>query len=554
MKKQIFILTWVLVTTLLAGCAPFAPATRSVTEEHTIEPVVVDSVDETSSDHTSEELPDSPTPAPTVTPVAPTPTEVPAEEPPPDGDVIAPLATPVGPVDPLAGLIYQASNALWRIEADGQAIQIADLSGATVSPDGNQLLFERDDDLWLVDLDSGTESNLTNTPDQFESGGRWGPAGSNLIVFGSRDVTDVGPSTGHLSLIADDGSDAQVLEPERSSNADPAFAPHGRTIAYDLGGSAWLYHVDSGRSEQLDLAFYGLSNPEGIKIGSPAWSPDGRMLAWMIGGGFGPAGEWQMGVALVDLSAETFQLLHPYTVIGGSGGWAPAPVWSPDGQWLAVTTMGENHRVDLWAVNVSDPDGQSLVFGRLPCEDVPCYEDAQLVQVKVGDWEPQAIDVPAASNPLAWISSIQESSGAGGILVCPAEGDPEALACSIQEALLARDIAALPTLMADPFATGYWASEGLSRTAEEAAAELDQYRLPADTNSLTFTTDRTQFPPLMGIPPEAMFGPDVSVAMVIYSEGWGPDGLGSALLFVIEQPDGTYVWNGILVSFEKFDK
>ena len=279
MKKQLVLIAFVLVLTLLAGCAPVAPSSQSVTAEHTTEPVVVDSVDETSSDHTSEDLPDSPTRAPTVAPVAPTPTEVPADIPAADEQANdQPIPTPVGPVDPLAGLIYQASNALWRIEADGQAIQIAGFSGATVSPDGSQLLFERDDDLWLVDLDSGAESNLTNTPDRFESGGRWGPTGSHLIVFGSREATDIGPSTGHLSLMTTDGSDGRVLEPERSSNADPAFAPHGRTIAYDLGGSAWLYHVDSGSSEELDLAYYGLNNPEGIKIGSPAWSPDNQKI------------------------------------------------------------------------------------------------------------------------------------------------------------------------------------------------------------------------------------------------------------------------------------
>ena len=76
---------------------------------------------------------------------------------------------------------------------------------------------------------------------------------------------------------------------------------------------------------------------------------------------------------------------------------------------------------------------------------------------------------------------------------------------------------------------------------------MDRYRLPADTSSLTFTTDRAQFPPLMGVSPEGMFGPDVNVAMVIYSEGWEQDGLGAALLFVVEEADGTtYVWKGIL--------
>jgi Tol biopolymer transport system component len=560
-KKQIVLVTF-LVLALLVGCGSRAPGDRSVTEGNgtpTVEPVVVDTVDATSSNDTTGEVSVSPTLLPTFTPVPPAPTEVPAEEPAVEGDEIPPTPIPEGPVDPLAGLIYQASNALWRIEADGQAVQIYDSGGGAVSPDGGQLLIDRDDDLWLVDLESGAEKNLTNTPDRIESGGRWGPTGSNWIAFGSKDATEEGPSFGHPSIITSDGNDLRVLEPESSSNAYPTFSPDGSIIAYDLGGSAWLYHIDAGRGEQLDLAYYGLSNPEGIKIGSPAWSPDGRMLAWMIGGGFGPDGDWRMGVALVDLGLETFQLLHPYQVLGGSGGWVPAPVWSPDGQWLAVTTMGERHRVDLWAVNIASqeehdlgwahspvwsPDGGSLIFSQMPCEDVPCYEEAQIVEVRVGEWEPQVTALPAGSNPLAWVSSF--GAGTGSALACPAESGPEALACDLQQALLSRDIAGLTSLMADPFFIGYWLSEGFSLSAGEAAAELDQYRLPADTSSLTFTTDRAQFPPLMGTPLDSMFGPDVDVALVVYSEGWGQDGLGAAMLFVVKEADGTYLWNGIL--------
>ena len=80
MKKQIFALTF-LVLTLLVGCDPLALTNRSVSEgqeDPTIEPVVVDGGDETSSGDSSKERPDTPTPPPTFTPVPPAPTEVPA--------------------------------------------------------------------------------------------------------------------------------------------------------------------------------------------------------------------------------------------------------------------------------------------------------------------------------------------------------------------------------------------------------------------------------------------------------------------------------------------
>ena len=71
---------------------------------------------------------------------------------------------------------------------------------------------------------------------------------------------------------------------------------------------------------------------------------------------------------------------------------------------------------------------------------------------------------------------------------------------------------------------------------------------------LTFTTDQSQFPPLMDMGVEGMFGPDVAVAQIIYSEGWGQDGLGAALIFIAQNEAGAFYWHGMVYSFEHFDK
>jgi hypothetical protein len=159
---------------------------------------------------------------------------------------------------------------------------------------------------------------------------------------------------------------------------------------------------------------------------------------------------------------------------------------------------------------------------------------------------PEGVDAPC-------LKGLYESSDLGdltGVLTCPAEAGSEALACAIQGALLARDIATLESLMADPFTIGYWRSEWVSRTAQEAANELDRYRLPADTRSLTFTTDRNLFPTLH-VPPERMMNPELTVALVIYSEGWGSEGDGGALLFIIEEADDTYSWIAMLEHYDR---
>jgi hypothetical protein len=127
------------------------------------------------------------------------------------------------------------------------------------------------------------------------------------------------------------------------------------------------------------------------------------------------------------------------------------------------------------------------------------------------------------------------------------------LACQVQDALMARDIDQLRSLMKDPFAIGYWQSEGVESSPDAASAELDRYRLPADASGLTFTTDRSQFPPLFGMPPENMFGPDANVELVVYSEGWGTDGFGAALLFISHTDGGSYDWHGMVVAPAHFD-
>lgn len=127
--------------------------------------------------------------------------------------------------------------------------------------------------------------------------------------------------------------------------------------------------------------------------------------------------------------------------------------------------------------------------------------------------------------------------------------------CNLVDGLRSRNLAVLPGYMADPFALGYWASESRSASPQEITAELAQYRLPADPASpMTFTTDRGKFPPLGGMPPEGMFGPEVNMAEVVYSEGWGPDGAGAALLFIAQNDSGAYYWHGMVYSDGHFDK
>lgn len=152
--------------------------------------------------------------------------------------------------------------------------------------------------------------------------------------------------------------------------------------------------------------------------------------------------------------------------------------------------------------------------------------------------------------------SVSTAPDLSGALNCDgvAEGSAEILVCNVQAALLARDLEALKSYMADPFTIAYWGSQGGWASPEHMIQEFDNARLPQDTSGITFTTDRALFPPLTGIPPEQLFGPEVDPALLIYSEGWGLDGLGATIIYIAEDPSGGFSWSNLVYSHGHFDR
>jgi Tol biopolymer transport system component len=330
---------------------------------------------------------------------------------------------PSCPESPLEGLVFsyrdQNDPLLLQVGTCGEYLQRATQTYVQISPDGNQLLYTSDNDIWLVEILNGDQKNLTNTPDRIEVNPQWWSGNENLVVFGSWGIADdLGPTSGYLSLISTDGDDYWALADE-PSNTKPALQPDGSIIAYDLGDTARLYHLDSDESEEFDVSLYGLNILKGKRIVSPSWSPDGKKLTWWVSGVFSPSRDGSTVLAVFDLEKGSVELLHSYTPIG-SGGGLPTPIWSPDGNWLAVLTLSEVHKTDLWVISadgndehhlgfannvVWHPDGSTLVFKALSDDIVRLTE--------VGDWKLQPMDLPPGSAPVDWLDVIPGFSEEG---------------------------------------------------------------------------------------------------------------------------------------------
>ena len=136
-------------------------------------------------------------------------------------------------------------------------------------------------------------------------------------------------------------------------------------------------------------------------------------------------------------------------------------------------------------------------------------------------------------------------------------GPPEGMAAPCMGDFVSDETSADDSItgtMGEPFKIGYWQSEGVELSRMQALSELESSHIPPDTSALTFTADRTQFPPLFGMQPEQIFPPDANIVEVLYSEGWGPSGQGAAFLYFAEAANGNYYFYGMLIAMGHFDK
>jgi Tol biopolymer transport system component len=333
----------------------------------------------------------------------------------PSADRPGPTVSPT-PVASVPGLVYQTDSGLW-IDRGRERAQVLNRHVAGISPDGVHALYVEgsgdDQDLWLAVLPLGEQYNLTRTADRNEDTPRWWEARPDVVVFSSLprgEPLGIGVF-GALTVVNLDGSGYRILDDQHYLNSPPAPSPDGRSIAYGSSSGGWLYHWETG-PQPLNPADYGLDMARGIELGSPAWSPDGSKLAWVLSGDLEGDGGYRWGVGVFDLMARSAQIVHVYPS-GGGDGRPPAPVWSPDGTWLAFEAQAASaDQGGVWVVQADGQGEPAHMGGRHPVWSPdgrwlalsdPASVEGGHWMADAGTWYLLALDLPRDAQIVDWI-------------------------------------------------------------------------------------------------------------------------------------------------------
>ena len=121
----------------------------------------------------------------------------------------------------------------------------------------------------------------------------------------------------------------------------------------------------------------------------------------------------------------------------------------------------------------------------------------------------------------------------------------------LSDAFAAADYETLQGLMGESLTIGYWLSDGQTLAPAQAVEQLRLFLLP-DPASVSFVRDRALFPDLGNMDPATAFGPDVQIVDLVFSQGWGADGRGEAILTIAQGADGSQYWQGIIYASAGF--
>ncbi len=220
---------------------------------------------------------------------------------------------------------------------------------AAWSPDGTRLAVlvpgdpEPHDEIWIVRADGTGRSTFLPPSLLTAAGPAWAPDGKRIAFLGGR-AREAGD---HLYVAGLDGTGLLQLSNRASSGATgylqlPRWSPDGTRIAVHYG--------DSDRLDRDILVLATDHLDEQVIAGTPldeaepAWSPDGKELAYVRSTAVGTR---RFEVAIVDLATRETTILSPAGVLSDT------LAWSPDGTRIGALHCPTDTGCELWLLDIS---------------------------------------------------------------------------------------------------------------------------------------------------------------------------------------------------------
>lgn len=248
-----------------------------------------------------------------------------------------------------------------------------------VSPDGKTLAFDLMGDLYLMPMEGGKATQLTNGM-AYDTHPKFSPDGKSIAFTSDRDGCE------NAWIIEIESKETKQISKEKTENVQSAeWTPDGDYLIVAKGVrnlKLFMYHKDGGGGVQLIKA------PENFKTIEPAFGPDGRYL-WFSQRN----SDWQYNAQLPQYQLATYDRETGQTDVKTNRyGSAFTPTLSPDGKWLVYGTR-YNTETGLVKRNLTTGEEDWLAY--------PVQRDEQESRARLGVY-PAMSFTPDSKNVIAY--------------------------------------------------------------------------------------------------------------------------------------------------------
>ena len=244
---------------------------------------------------------------------------------------------------------------VWRApEAGGKAERVTsfktgDVRWPAMSADGKTIVFEHEFGLWKLEVGSRKVSQI-----KLDISAETQENLAEIRDFNSQaDDYDLAPSGrriafsihGEIFTAPTDEGDLRQITDGPSRDRDPEYSPDGKSVAFvsDRSGREEIYiaSVDGGGDPQK------ITDIDALKF-SLAWAPNSKEIAFT-------ASDSKLRRYNIETKQTAELTLSKYGNIG-------APVWSPDGKWIAFSKADQTRTSDVYLIPSAGGEEKKVTF------------------------------------------------------------------------------------------------------------------------------------------------------------------------------------------------